>query len=67
MNIAKRSVNAGTRDMNEAGGIGRALSMKNDTKRKAVKVHTFIPLVPPSISEALVKTCSVSNTVLGTR
>lgn len=53
--------------MNEGGALGRALSMKNDTKRTAVEVHAFIPLVPPSISEALVKTCSVSNTVVGTR
>lgn len=36
--------------MNEAGERGRALSMKNDTKRTAVEVHAFIPRVPPSIS-----------------
>lgn len=38
--------------------------MKNGTKRTALKIHAFIPLVPPSTSEALVKTYSVSSTVM---
>lgn len=44
MNNAKRSVNAGTNNLNEAGKIGRVLSMKNDkeTRKEISSIHSSI-------------------------